>query len=87
MDFTVLKRAGVSQGQFAALVGVSRITANTWVRGHFKPRAPLAPRVRALLRLLHEAVEVGVLPVSVVDQKAATDAALELIRKRLNAGT
>ena len=83
MDLTPLKRAGVSQGQFADLLGVSRVTVNTWVVGRRAPTPKIRGRIHAVLRLLDEAVESGALPVQVLDHKAATSAVLNDIRTRI----
>jgi DNA-binding XRE family transcriptional regulator len=34
IDFSTLTEAGVSQGDFAYLCGVSRVTVNLWVKGN-----------------------------------------------------
>lgn len=61
LDFTPLKRSGVSQTEFAAILGVSRITVNRWVSG-----APTTPHffhvISELLRQLQTAVDAGLLP-------------------------
>jgi transcriptional regulator with XRE-family HTH domain len=62
MDFTILTRAGVTQGQFAELVGVSRPTVNTWVKGRWSPGPRHKHRAEKALRLIAEAIERGVLP-------------------------
>jgi transcriptional regulator with XRE-family HTH domain len=63
MNFDIIKDAGISQQQFASLVGVSRITINTWVTGRFTPRPTLRHRVRKALAALEDAVERGELPI------------------------
>lgn len=63
MDFDLIQRAGLSQGQFAALLGVNRITVNTWVTGRFAPRPTLRHRVRRALAALAKAIDDGELPV------------------------
>lgn len=86
MDFSIIDRAGVTQGQFASLVGVSRVTVNTWVNGRFHPRGHARDTVIRLVKLLHEAHEAGTLPVQVVDKRQATEAALKDISAKLNNG-
>lgn len=81
--FDVIEQAGISQGQFAALVGVSRVTVNTWVRGKFSPRPDLKRRVAAILRLVGAAVQAGRLPVPIVDHRKATEVELQRIRAML----
>lgn len=83
MDFAVIEQAGISQGQFASLVGVSRITVNTWVRGRFSPRPDIARRAGKVLDLVLSAVQSGRLPVPVVDHRSATDQELQRIRAAL----
>lgn len=63
MDFEVIELAGLTQQQFADLVGVSRVTVNTWARGHYKPGSLTRKRVKTALDLLKDAVEAGRLPV------------------------
>lgn len=63
MQFDVIDKAGLTQTQFANLVGVSRVTVNTWVRGHMKPRRHIQPRVARALKLINEALEARRLPV------------------------
>lgn len=36
-DFSIIKRAGLTQGEFSSLVGVTRATTNMWVSGKMKP--------------------------------------------------
>lgn len=63
-DFSILGRAGLTQAQFADLVGVSRITVNTWVRKRFNPHPTLRPRVHAALKELRAQVRAGELPIT-----------------------
>lgn len=86
MNYGILDLAGVSQGQFAEVLGVSRITVNTWVNGRNAPKPRLQRRVREFLMLLEQAVHNGTLPVQIPDRKQATDAALAPIRQQLDAG-
>ena len=86
MHFHILELAGVTQSQFAELLGVTRVTVNTWVKGRFSPLPKTRSKVQAALAILSSAVDAGTLPVPIVDRKKATDAALALIRKELDAG-
>lgn len=64
MDFTLIRRAGLSQGEFGKLVGVSRVTVNYWCRDQ-NPKTPnkfVAPKVTRLLGALEAAVGAGALP-------------------------
>lgn len=65
MDFETIARAGLTQKQFALMVGVDRVTVNTWVRGRRKPLAPA--RVTAALRVLQRAIDRGDLPITRTD--------------------
>ena len=80
MDFSIIDRGGVTQGQFAKLVGVSRITVNTWVKGHFQPRPVVRHRVSTALRLIAKAIEAGSLPAVTMRRTEATDLVLNRIR-------
>jgi DNA-binding XRE family transcriptional regulator len=62
MDFTIIRRAGITQGQFAELVGVTRATVNTWVSGEFRPNAKQRRHVIRAIKLLETAVEEARLP-------------------------
>lgn len=61
MDFTVVARAKVTQAEFAALCGVSRVTANTWVMGA-PPNRFVTERVRKVLRTIEIACTYNMLP-------------------------
>jgi len=62
MDFQVLQDTGVSQGEFARLMGVSRVTVNNWCRGHSTPRGDRAKKARQLILVLRRCGEAGMLP-------------------------
>ena len=84
-DFTVLTRAGITQAQFAELIGVSRITVNTWVRKRFTPHPTLRPRVTEALKKLREAVREGSLPVPEDSHARAVAQRLRAVRSQLPA--
>lgn len=65
LDFSPVRKARLTQGEFAKLVGVSRITANTWLSPNrtVHPHRLLAPMVTLQLQRLAEALVVGDLPV------------------------
>ena len=71
MDFSIIRRAGLTQGQFAELAGVSRITVNTWVQGKFRPRPPQRTRVIRAVQLLEAAVRKQHLPLSADNRHSA----------------
>lgn len=83
MNFDTIKKAGLTQNQFAALVGVSRVTVNTWIKGHFNPQARLRARVRKALDLLDRAVYDGVLPVPANHQEKELERRLSDIETAL----
>ena len=62
MDFTPIKRAGLKQIEFAALVGVSRPTVNLWVRGKMHPNRYIQKHVKDTLAAVQAAVKNGDLP-------------------------
>lgn len=84
MDFSVIDRSGITQSQFAALAGVSRVTVNTWVRAKFQPRGHIRERVHKLVLLLHDAINEGTLPVAVADRRKESEAVLDKIKARLD---
>ena len=61
-DFTILQRAGITQAEYGAQAGVSRITVNLWVNGTHNPNIYLQPGVKRLNRALEAAVKAGALP-------------------------
>jgi transcriptional regulator with XRE-family HTH domain len=62
MDFSIVKEAGLSQREFAALCGVSRETANMWCRGKWKPHRLHNAHIQMHLDELKSAVQWGFLP-------------------------
>lgn len=64
MDFTVVKRAGLTQLEFSRLALVSRVTANTWVTGKMEPHRYIKPRIIQVLRCLEAAISHAYLPIS-----------------------
>lgn len=61
MDFRLIKEAGLTQGEFAELIGVSRASVNTWVSGG-RPAKFLRPVVKLYLDWLRECIKDNVLP-------------------------
>lgn len=64
MDFTVIKRAGLSQLEFARLTGVSRVTTNMWVGGKMHPHRYITSRIKQVVDALESAVVAKQLPLS-----------------------
>jgi transcriptional regulator with XRE-family HTH domain len=71
-DFAVLAANGVSQADFASLVGVSRVTVNLWCNGK-RPGKFLVDRVHRLLDAVRKAGELGKLPLHKPRRQDATD--------------
>lgn len=62
MDFEILKRANITQGEFAYLCGVTRVTAHRWING--RGIHPLAKeRVSGMLSAINAAYDANVLPI------------------------
>lgn len=83
-DFKVIERAGITQQQFADLVGVSRVTVYTWMQNRFKPRPAMRVRVRQALKLLSDAVADDSLPIQKINHKEHVDSQLAKIHQALH---
>jgi transcriptional regulator with XRE-family HTH domain len=62
-DFTVVARAGLTQKEFASLAGISRVTANMWIRGKMKPHRYIKAHAHRVINRLELAVQKLALPV------------------------
>lgn len=80
MDFTVVSKAGLTQREFAALCGVSRVTVNLWVKEKMKPCRFIAPFVKDTLEAIEHAIEKKRLPLAA---KTSRKDRVELILKAL----
>ena len=84
-DFSVLKRAGISQGEFGVMVGVSRVTVNNWVRDRCDPSSDHRFYVGRALKALARLIDLGRLPfgddVSKRQRRAAVRSLTDLIRR------
>ena len=80
MDFTVVSKAGLTQGEFAALCGVSRVSVNLWVNGKMKPCRYVAKHVTDTLNAVEYALDQKRLPLAA---KTPRKARIELILKAL----
>jgi transcriptional regulator with XRE-family HTH domain len=61
LDFAIIKKAGLSQQDFADLCGVSRVTVNLWVNGK-TPSRFLKEKLSETLMAIAEADALGKLP-------------------------
>lgn len=57
-----LKEAKISQGEFAKVCGVSRVTVNSWCKGRGKVHALLTNKVGIILKAIKLATAEGDLP-------------------------
>lgn len=62
IPFAVIAHSGMTQGEFAQIVGVTRVTTNLWVKGKMRPNRYVAERVNKLLSSIAAAVDQGHLP-------------------------
>lgn len=61
-DFSILEQSGVSQKEFADLVGVSRVVVNRYIHGKTGVGSKTAPDVKRVLTLLKVCVKLRTLP-------------------------
>lgn len=52
MDFTAIRRAGLTHAEFAKIVGVTRSTVTLWATGRFRPNRYIKDNVAAELQRL-----------------------------------
>ena len=64
LDFSVVKKAGLTQIEFANLCDVTRTTANLWIKGNNQPHRFILRRIAAVLVTLGRAVESQTLPLA-----------------------
>lgn len=86
MDFGVIANAGLTQAQFASLVGVSRVTVNTWIKGHYRPGNAVRGRVIRALELIKQAFADGKLPINATIQDELLQKQLDRIASKLARG-
>lgn len=75
MDFSIIDRAGITQAQYAKLVGVSRVSVSSWTRGS-RPRDNLRSRIALSNAALERAIEAGDLPIPADAHASMVNAAL-----------
>jgi predicted transcriptional regulator len=63
MDFAVIERSGLTQGEFGQLLGVSRVTVSQWVRSKMAPHRFHEAKVKELLAALELAIKNDALPI------------------------
>jgi len=79
-DFSILPDAGVTQLEFAALVGVSRVTVNLWAAGKMRPHQYIRARVKTLMTAFQKAVQHDLLP---LPKDTPKDRKMELVKAAL----
>ncbi len=84
MDFSIIERAGITQRQYADLVGVTRVTVNFWIKGRVRPRDIVRSRIALANAALERAVEAGELPITEEVQEDPIKATLARIKASLN---
>lgn len=62
MIWDEIKQAGLSQGEYALLIGVSRVTVNQWFTGKSVPRNANKEKVKTMRRILKVALAKQFLP-------------------------
>ena len=67
LDFTIIKRAGLTQQEFAQLCEVTRTTVNLWVKGGSQPHKCVRRRVATLAAAMTRAVDAALLPLPLDD--------------------
>lgn len=64
MDFTLIDKAGITQAEFAEMIGITRTTVNMWVKGKMRPNRYIRGFVGAVLASMEAAVQAGELPLT-----------------------
>ena len=66
LDFSLIEKAGLTQGEFADLIGVTRVTVNLWVNGG-TPSPYLTKVCAARLAKLEAAIDAEYLPAPLLE--------------------
>lgn len=83
-NFETLDDAGITQGEFAELLGVQRASVNNWVNGRSKPHTLHREKVRKMLLLIQHAIKLRLLPADMPSvYKGRMAARRDFIRARL----
>lgn len=85
MDFDVVRRAGLSDTEFAKLCGVSRVTANNWRKKRMRPHRLLQIGIMRRLDVIAEAVVTGDLPLSKTVPRKEREKRLVAVLSRVTA--
>lgn len=62
--FAPVKKAKLTNGEFAALADVSRVTVSMWINGKMHPHKLHANKIDKLVSAISRAVEAGEFPLS-----------------------
>ena len=62
MNFQAIESAGLSQREFAELVGFSRPTVNQWMNGRVRPSSAHRAIIARAIKSIEHFVEQGALP-------------------------
>lgn len=67
MDFKKFVQAGLTQGELASLIGVSRVTVNNWIHGRKAPdnitNRDTEAKLEKVMNKITEALDMGLLPI------------------------
>ena len=61
-DFSIIKTAGLTQGEFSSLAGVTRATTNMWVTGKMNPNRYIQESLAELIATITRAIDNDQLP-------------------------
>jgi len=90
MDYSIIERAGLAQGEVAELIGVSRVSLNHYINkaGH-KPQPAIIKRMEGVFSILERLVALEKLPKAIKPKDRAGRALLmaqlhKVIQKHLD---
>lgn len=83
MDFTPIIHAGITQGEFAKLLKVSRVTVSGWMTGKMGVHEMRKPRVQRLLDVIHKATNNGEFPLHDIPRAGRFDAIKKVLVRYL----
>lgn len=82
----LLHKAGITQGELARLLRISRVSINLWVSGRRTPGPFHEPRFTQILQRIQNALEAGTLPLDTRRKRGeATDERIAQIAAQLKA--